>query len=165
METPFRLSLFGEIAVEETQSRTLRLYKGRNAISPHEYAYIWQLTPNAYALCRTGNEKIDIVFSGGQMFFGAFYAHEIGAIGENEDRRLIAALAVGGTLILDDTGHYVLFISGYPRVATLYDAFVVVYHPDGVVPHAQVYDLDGKLIAEGLPLEAREAAYKRLRGE
>jgi len=99
------------------------------------------------------------------MFFGAFYADASGAIGENEDKYLIAALAAGGTLILDDSGHYRLFISGYPRITTLYDAFLLVYSPDGVLPSAQVYDLEGRLIAEGLPLMAREAARKKLRGQ
>jgi len=165
MDKPFRLKLFGDIYVEETQDKTLRLHRGSDVISPHEYAYIWQLTSNAYALCRTEREKIDIVFSSGLMFFGAFYAHEIGAVGENEDKYLIAVLVASGTLILDDAGHYLLFVSGYPRITTLYDTFLVVYRPDGVIPHAQVYDLDGKLVAEGLPMEAREGARKKLRGE
>ena len=165
MEAPFRLKLFGDIYVEETTSKTLRLHRGESVISPHEYAYIFQLSPNAYALCRVEKEKLDIVFSSGIMFFGAFYAHQVGAVGENEDKYLIAVLVAGGTLILDDTGHYMLFLSGYPRITTLYDTFLIVYRPDGVIPSAQVYDLDGRLVAEGLPLEVREVARKIMRGE
>jgi len=164
MDKPFRLELFGDIYAEETPSKTLRLYRGNDVISPHEYAYVWNLSPNAYALCRVDRERLDIVFSSGLMQFGSFYAHPIGAVGENEDRYLIASLVASGTLILDDTGHYVLFISGYPRITTLYDEFLVVYYPDGVIPHAQVYDLDGKLLAEGLPLQVRDEVRKRLRG-
>jgi len=165
MDKSFKLKLFGDIYAEETASKTLKLYKGSDVISPHEYAYVWSLSPNAYALCRTDKEKLDIVFSNGLMQFGSFYAHPIGAVGENEDRYLIASLVASGTLILDDTGHYVLFISGYPRITTLYDEFLIVYHPDGVIPHAQVYDLDGKLLAEGLPLRARDEVRNRLRGQ
>jgi len=165
MVKPFRPKLFGDIYLEETPSRTLQLYKGSDKISPHEYAYIWQLTPNAYALGRTDKEKLDIVFSNGLMFLGSFYAHTIGAVGENEEKCLIAVLVANGTIILDDTGHYVMFISGFPRINTLHDAFIVVYQPDGTIPTAKVYDLDGKMVAEGLPLEVREAAHKRLRGE
>ncbi len=157
MDKPFRLKLFGDLYAEETEKKTLRLWRGGDVISPHEYAYAWQLAPTAYALCRANKEKIDIVFSTGQMFFGAFYAHSIGAIGENEDRQLIAVLVVGGTIILDNFGHYIMFLTGYPRIATLYDEFLIVFRPDGITPFAQVYDLDGKLIAEGAPMEVREA--------
>jgi hypothetical protein len=163
MDRPFRLTLLGDIYAEETPSKTLRLYRGENVISPHEYAYVWNLSPNAYALCRVEKEKIDIVFRSGLMYFGAFYAHPIGVIGENEDRHLIAVLVVNGTIILDDNGHYLLFVSGYPRITTLYDTFLLVYRPDGITPFAQVCDLDGKVVAEGLPLQVREEARRRLR--
>jgi hypothetical protein len=164
MDKPFRLKLFGDIYAEEMPSKTLKLYRGDETISPHEYVYVWNLSPNAYALCRAEGEKIDLVFSNGLMQFGAFYAHPIGAVGENEDKHLIASLVACGTLILDDFGHYILFISGYPRITTLYGKFLVVYRPDGVTPFVQIYDLDGKLVAEGLPMQAREEVRKRLCG-
>jgi hypothetical protein len=162
MDKPFRLKLFGDIYAEGAPNKTLQLYRGGDVISPHKYAYVWNLSPNAYALYRVEKEKVDIVFSSGQMYFGAFYAHSIGAIGKNEDKHLIAVLVVGGTLIFDDTGHYMLFVAGYPRITTLYDEFLIVYRPDGITPFAQVYDLDGRLVAEGLPMQAREEASKRL---
>jgi hypothetical protein len=163
MAETFKLKLFGDIYAEETPNKTLRLRRGDDIISHHEYTYVWSLSPKVYALCRADKEKIDIVFSSGQMYMNAFYAHSIGAVGENEDRYLIAVLVVSGTLVLDDNGHYILFIAGYPRIATLYDEFLVVYRPDGITPFVQVYDLDGKLVSEGLPTQAREEARKRLR--
>ncbi len=156
MTEPYQLKLFSDFYAEETEKKTLRLYRGCDLISPHEYAYVWQLAPKAYALCRVDKEKIDILFSSGQMFFGAFYAHGVGAVGENEDRHLIAVLVAGGTIILDDFGHYIMFLTGYPRITTLYDEFLIVYRPDGITPFAQVYDLDGRLVAEGAPMAARD---------
>jgi hypothetical protein len=163
MDKSFKLKLFGDFCVEETPNKTLRLHRGDNVISPYEYAYVWSLSQNAYALCRAEKEKIDIVFSSGVMNFGAFYAYPIGAVGENEDRHLIAEIVASGTIILDDTGHYIMFIAGYPRITTLYDEFLVVYRPDGITPFVQIYDLDGKLVAEGLPMQAREEVRKRFR--
>jgi hypothetical protein len=164
MTSPFRLALFGDTYVEETPHGTLVLRKGDKTISPHEYAYVWTLAPRVAALCRVNREKIDLVFESGLAHFGAFYAYNAGPLGENEDRYLIAALVVNGTLILDDEGHYKLFVPNYPKVETLYGRFLVMYRPEGIVPYVQIYDLDGNLIAEGAPLEAREKVHKKWLG-
>jgi hypothetical protein len=162
MARPFRLKIFGDTYVEETPNGTLKLYVGGSVISPYEYEYLWDLSPNARALRRHDDERVDVVFASGVMSFGAFYAQDIGAIGEDGDRHLIALLVASKTLIVDDTGHYIMFVAGYPFITTLYDRFLVVCQPNDIIPHVRIYDLDGKIVSEGLPLEARDEARKRL---
>jgi hypothetical protein len=160
MTEPFRLRLFGDIYVEETSDKALVLYKGDKVISPNKYAYIWDLAPRAYALRQVADHRIDIVFESGQMLFNAFYAHNLGPA-YDDDTQLIAVLVTSGTLILDDWGHYKVFVSGYPRITTVYGDYLIVYRPEGVIPFVQIYDLRGNIIAEGTPMEAIQEVHNR----
>jgi hypothetical protein len=142
--------LFVSIVAEETQDGTFILKGEKGCLSPHEYQYFWQLTPQAYALKRHGYKLVDIVFRNGRVFFAADYAYPVGSLGpDNGEYHLIAAILTYGTLIMDDRMDIRLFVPGYPRVELVDSSLIVVYLDDRPGPRVRVYDLHGKLLTEG----------------
>ncbi len=142
--------LFVSIVAEETNDGTFVLKGQKGRLSPHEYQYFWQLSPQSYALKRHGYKLVDIVFRNGRIFFAADYAYPVGSLGpDNGEYHLIAAILTYGTLIMDDTMDIRLFVPGYPRIDLVDRSFIVVYLEDVPGPRARVYDLHGRLLSEG----------------
>jgi hypothetical protein len=162
MSTQYKVKLFVGIYAEETENQTLVVRREDGAVSPHEYAYYWYLTPSVVVLRRADGDRLDVLFASGQMLWNAYHAYELGTIGDDEEERLIAVLATSGTIILNEKGHYLFFTSGYPRIEVLDGRFLMVYSADSVIPYAKLYDLDGNLIAEGVVPAVVDEARKRV---
>jgi hypothetical protein len=155
--------LFVSIVVEETRDGTFVLKGEKGRLSPHEYQYFWQLTPQSYALKRHGYKLVDIVFRNGRIFFAADYAYPVGSLGpDNGEYHLIAAIVSYGTLIMDDRMDIRLFVPGYPRVELVDSSLIVVYLDDRPGPRVRVYDLYGRFLSEGELWDAITEAMERV---
>ena len=152
---------FGDTIAEEAVKGTFMVRKDGKLVSPYDYAYFWWPTPKSCALRRDGSQRVDILFSNGRWFFGAIYAHELGRLGPEKDRYLVAALVQHGTHILNEEGDYLAFIPGYPRITVFYDEFLVVYQQEGSAPKVGVYDLHGRFLASGELWDAITEAMER----
>jgi hypothetical protein len=145
------VKLFGDtIVAEQTGKGTYIVRNGEKVVSPYEYTHFWRLSPKSYALKRKDYKRVDVVFQNGRMFFAADYAYEVGSLGpDHNNDHLIAVILMYGTLIMDDRMDVRLFVPGYPRIALVDEMFIVVYLSSNPGPRARVYDLYGRLLAEG----------------
>jgi hypothetical protein len=153
--------LFGDFVAEEAVKGTFLVRKGSKQISPFEYTDFWWLTAKTCVLRRDENQRVDILFSNGRWFFGAFYAHELGKLGSDKEENFIAAIVQHGTHILNEEGDYLAFIPEYPRIIVLYDSFLVAFQQSGPTPRVRIYDLHGHLLAEGELWDAISEAMER----
>jgi len=145
------VKLFGDsIVAEQTEKGTYMVRNREQLASPFEYTHFWPLSPKSYALKRQGYTKVDIVFRNGRMFFAADYAYKVGRFGpDSTNDHLLAVILIYGTLIMDDSMDVRLFVPGYPRIALADDMFIIVYLTSNPGPRVRVYDLYGRLLAEG----------------
>jgi len=141
--------LFDSIVLEETNDGTFVLKGEKGQLSPHKYRYFWRLSPQSYALKRYNEQRVDIVFRNGGIFYSADYAYPVGSLGpDNGDYHLIAAILTYGTLIMDDRMDIRLFVPGYPRIELVDRSFLIVYLETVPGPRVRAYDLHGRLLSE-----------------